>query len=403
MKLLFVHGGEKVKEDKELQLYTDGSYNQEVWNRYLSIFRNVTLVARKDSMLYEADFAKSNFQFFDKNKMNFIQIPNLTSSNQSFFSLAIRKKHNSIIEQAIKEHDFLIARLPSGAGYKAIEYAKKYNKPYLTEVVSCPWDSLWNYNLKGKIIAPFSYFSMKKFVESSPYVMYVTNEFLQSRYPTKGKSINCSDVTLIQFDENVIKKRLEKIQKRDIKSKLIIGTLAAVNVKFKGQQYVIKALGKLKKKGIVNFEYQLVGGGDPSFLKCIAEKYGVSNQVTFLGSIRHEDVFNWLDSIDIYIQPSRQEGLPRALIEAMSRGVPALGADTGGIPELLGGEVVFSNKKHNIGEICSILEEFNNEIMVKQAKRNYKEAKKYDKEFIEMRRKKFLEEFAISGGEKEIE
>ena len=43
----------------------------------------------------------------------------------------------------------------------------------------------------------------------------------------------------------------------------------------------------------------------------------------------------WLDGLDIYIQPSFQEGLPRALVEAMSRGLPALGSSVGGIPELL--------------------------------------------------------------------
>ena len=42
-----------------------------------------------------------------------------------------------------------------------------------------------------------------------------------------------------------------------------------------------------------------------------------------------------LDTCDIYVQPSLQEGLPRALIEAMSRGCPCIGARTAGIPELL--------------------------------------------------------------------
>ena len=49
-------------------------------------------------------------------------------------------------------------------------------------------------------------------------------------------------------------------------------------------------------------------------------------------------VLEWLNDVDIYIQPSRQEGLPRALIEAMSRGCPAFGSTAGGIPELLSPE-----------------------------------------------------------------
>ena len=45
-------------------------------------------------------------------------------------------------------------------------------------------------------------------------------------------------------------------------SKIVIGTAAAVNVKYRGQQYVIEALGELKKQGITNYEYHLVGGGE---------------------------------------------------------------------------------------------------------------------------------------------
>src|SRR5690606_15570335 len=118
-------------------------------------------------------------------------------------------------------------------------------------------------------------------------------------------------------------------------NKIIIGTTAAIDVKHKGQQYVIEALGELKKNGYTKFEYHLVGGGDPAYLKSIAKRHNIEENIHFLGTLPHNKVFEWLDNIDIYVQPSRQEGLPRALIEAMSRGLPAFGANTAGIPELL--------------------------------------------------------------------
>src|SRR5690625_3888191 len=116
-------------------------------------------------------------------------------------------------------------------------------------------------------------------------------------------------------------------------------------------------------------------------------------QVKFLGPMLHKDVFDWLETIDIYVQPSRQEGLPRALIEAMSRAIPAFGANTAGIPELLEDDFIFSNTRNNINEICSILLSYNKRMMLYQAKRNYKESKRYDKSIIESTRNSFFNEF----------
>src|SRR5699024_3636305 len=138
-------------------------------------------------------------------------------------------------------------------------------------------------------------------VKSSSHVVYVTSEFLQKRYPTNGKNTNCSNVSLIEFEKNTLRNRLKNIEDIINRDKIIIGTTAAIDVKYKGQQYVIQALGDLKKKGISNFEYQLVGNGNSSYLKSVAEKNDVVNQVKFVGTMTHDQVFNWLDTIDIYV------------------------------------------------------------------------------------------------------
>lgn len=96
-----------------------------------------------------------------------------------------------------------------------------------------------------------------------------------------------------------------------------------MNLKTKGQHDVIRALGELKKRGDTNYEYQLVGLGDESFLRSIA-KNTMLRMKWFLGGKTHDEVFQWLDNIDIYVQPSYQEGLCRAIVEAMSRGCPVI-------------------------------------------------------------------------------
>jgi glycosyltransferase involved in cell wall biosynthesis len=386
MKLLFAHDV-KIYKYNDKYFDSSGSFSNEILSRYTDIFEEVRFISRQVDSNREKVEALPNLE-----GVEFVGVPNFMSTKTYYKKLeAVR-----IIEQEVKAADCVIARVPSSIGSIAVKFAKKYNKPYLLEVVGCAWDALWNHSLQGKIIAPFKHYATKRIVKDAKYVVYVTNEFLQKKYPTRGKSVNCSDVVLKEFDDTVLKARIDKINDMKENSKIVIGTIGAVNVKYKGQQYVIEALGRLKKQGITKYEYQLVGGGDQTYLKSIAEKFNVADQVKFLGPIPHYKVFDWLDTIDIYVQPSKTEGLPRALIEAMSRGLPAFGAKAGGIPELLESEYIFSNARKNIHEICIILQLFTKEKMIMQAKRNYEEAKKYDRGIIEERRRQFLMEFKNS-------
>lgn len=386
MKVLFCHDGPLRKD--EFNNYYGIAHNDDTFKRYYTIGKELSVairVIKTTKSKAELKFSKITISPF-----RVIECPDISTLKGLFLH---KQKVKEIIASEIKKTDYIVARLPSFIGNIAVDIAKKLEKPYLVEVVACPWDAFWNHSFKGKLVAPFMYLATKKRVRDAKYVVYVTNEFLQKRYPTIGESTNCSNVSLTEFNDDILESRLEKISNMDKQNKIIIGTTAAVDVRYKGQQYVIKALSKLNKKGITNYEYQLVGGGNQSFLKSIANKYNVAEQVKFLGPIPHDEVFKWLDTIDIYVQPSRQEGLPRALIEAMSRGLPAFGAKTGGTPELLDSIFIFSNTRKNIDEICSILELFDKNVMLKQAERNFKEAKKYDKTIIEERRKEFFLDF----------
>jgi phosphatidyl-myo-inositol dimannoside synthase len=65
-------------------------------------------------------------------------------------------------------------------------------------------------------------------------------------------------------------------------------------------------------------------------------RLGIDNEVEFLGSVTAgEPVRRELDRADLFVLPSRAEGVPRAMLEAMARGLPCIGSSIGGIPELL--------------------------------------------------------------------
>ena len=156
----------------------------------------------------------------------------------------------------------------------------------------------------------------------------------------------------------------------------------------------------MKNKGYKNFEYQILGAGDNSYLNEVAIKNNVQNQVKFLGSLQHEKAFTWLkEDLDVYIQPSLQEGLPRSVIEAMSVGVPCIGSDVAGIPELLDSKWVFKRKRNKSEQIANLLLQLNNKILTEQAERNYTEASKYSYDILLKKRKEILEEYKHSIGE----
>lgn len=352
--------------------YSDGGFNDDTWRRYISVFNQVDVIGRVVRTESQGRLHK------------------ITTPNVFIHGTKQLQFNDTLMKKIIKESDVVIARLHSFIGNRAIRYARIYNKPYLIELVACPFEAYWHHGMAGKLVAPYMEFITKKLVRDAQYVIYVTENYLQKRYPTSGISTYCSNVALAEFGNDVIERRISRIKDKCKKEKVVLGTTAAVDQKYKGQQYVIEALGELKKRGVTNYEYQLVGGGDPSYLASVAQKYDVSENIKFLGLLPHEDVFNWLDTIDVYTQPSRQEGLPRALIEAMSRGIPAFGARTAGIPELLEDEFVFSNSNNNINEICKILTSYDKETMVKQATYNFNKSKEYRKEVIENRRYEFL-------------
>ncbi len=291
-------------------------------------------------------------------------------------------KCNSKMETAMKDCDLVVGRCPSIAAYKTADVARKLKKPYFAESMGCAWDAYWNHGVVGKTIAPYMFFKMKQVVWRADYALYVTSEFLQKRYPCKNDSVAASNVLIGKIDESVLEKRVGKNPDKVI----TLMTTAAVNVKYKGQQYVIRAIPKLNELNI-RVKYVLVGEGDDSYLRNEAEKLGASEQVEFKGRMPLDEVFELLDTADIYIQPSLQEGLPRSVIEAMSRGCPVIGAKTAGIPELIDDRFIVRRKSVlDIIDCISKYVNLSNEEKIQISKRNFEEAKKYQETVLDERR-----------------
>lgn len=384
MKLLFAHD-HRFKVDEKGRLFSGGSFSNSVFERYLDVCDELIVVGRCETISCEDT---SGYNPINLRSVTFVPMEN----TNSIAGVLKRPFVQARMDEIVSGCDGVICR-GSALGNMAAKAARRQGKPYLTEVVGCPFDALWNHgSLLGKLYAPYAFLRARLHIWQSDYTIYVTDEFLQKRYPTKGRWIGCSDVSLQEFDERILERRVSKIQNKSELEPIVLGTIGATHVKYKGQHYVIKALAKLKQAGLSNFQYQLVGDGDQGYLKSVAQKYDVTEQVVFLGKLTHQDVFHWLDGIDVYIQPSKTEGLPRALIEAMSRGLPCLGSQAGGIPELLEEDCLFSITRRTVDEIADLLESLTRDSMERQARHNFEESRKYDEVVLNHRRRQFLRE-----------
>lgn len=99
----------------------------------------------------------------------------------------------------------------------------------------------------------------------------------------------------------------------------------------KNHKVIIEALARIKD---INARFYIAGWDMMNgWLERLAEKLGVSEKVTFLGYTRQ--LSEYFEAADIFLFPSLQEGLPVALIEAMSRGLPVVASDIRGTNDLI--------------------------------------------------------------------
>lgn len=102
----------------------------------------------------------------------------------------------------------------------------------------------------------------------------------------------------------------------------------------KGQELVIEAMSKLSKDVLVKTKYHLIGAGPQmQELEDTVVKYNLTENVIFYGT--RNDVQELLKRMDVFILPSKSEGLPMSIIEALRQGMYLVATDTGAIPEMI--------------------------------------------------------------------
>jgi glycosyltransferase involved in cell wall biosynthesis len=385
MKVVFAHDNYFYKGNGE-KVYSEVQFSQSVWTRYLDAFDEVVVAARLREM--PEDKKPESMNLSSRSNVSFVSIPNMSSLSGKITDY---HKCRAILTKVIHDSDALIVRLPSEIGFIAASIAVRLRKPWAVEVVGHVWDSYWNYgSLQGKLYAPIATRVMKRIVKRAPFAIYVTEQYLQELYPCAGMTSYASNVEIIPVSVEVLERRLERIISNT--STLNIGLIGSLYAKYKGIDTALLAIKHSIGK-IPPIQFRILGGGNQAPWLQLVRRLGLEDCVVFCGTLQGNDVSYWLDDIDLYIQPSLTEGLPRALIEAMSRGCPALGSSVGGIPELLNGEYLHPPKQSTSLSNLLIRVLNQKEERIQMARSNFSLSKQYDKPLIDARRNEFWQRF----------
>ncbi len=375
MKLLFIHDHPFYSENGIV--YSGGGLPSFVWRNYLIFFNLVTVYGRKSQHL------KDKKKISSTEFVNFKLTTNYNSFLDAFFKYSLISAE---LKKEIDNTDIVLVRLPSVLGFCAADIAIKNNKKIIVEQVGNAKEAMSTQgSFLGKIAAPFFEAINKRIVKKADYISYVTLSKLQTDYPSPAFQTSISNV-LIERVCNPSDLNLNRFNNQKIK----IGVIGGFDVRYKGQNIVLKAVALLSNEIKKQIELYFVGKGNSEWLLEESKKLGLSNNIKFMGPKESGDeIFQFLKILSIYIQPSFTEGMPRALLESMSMGCPVLGSTVGGIPDVISKEFLHTPGDYRkLSKQINLLIE-NRKLMENEAIRSLETVKPFQKDKLDEKRKAF--------------
>ncbi|MBW4688341.1 MAG: glycosyltransferase family 4 protein [Komarekiella atlantica HA4396-MV6] len=293
----------------------------------------------------------------------------------------------NVAEKAVAEAEAFQLRIPCTIG-AAVYDCLTPQRPFGIEVIADPYDSFAPGSVKHPLRPLFRWWfprQLRRKCADATAALYVTKEALQRRYPCPHYSVGVSDAELPQ---EMLVSTSRPVKSGLCKFTLIqVGTLAQL---YKAPDVLIAAIAVCVQNGL---DLKLVLIGDGKYrpqLEQQAKNLGISDRIHFCGQLSSRDaVRDQLDQADLFVLPSHQEGLPKAMVEAMGRALPVIGSTVGGIPELLPPEDMVSP-----GDVAALANKIREVVtdpqrMAQMSARNLEKAKEYTKAVLRGQRLAF--------------
>jgi glycosyltransferase involved in cell wall biosynthesis len=329
-------------------VWSSAAFPLAFWSRYLDVFEEVSVVARVGSAEPREGDVRS-----DGPRVTFVPVPYYVGPWQY---LAKRRSVGAALRGALEAPGAVIMRVASELANLAWPMLARARRPYALEVVGDPWDAfapgVVRHPLRP-ILRRYFRWHLRRQCTGAAAAAYVTEAALQRRYPLeRGRAAPYSSAFLNPSGtdarpsrafvaSDVVVPEGEPSQRASTSSAsgwrlVFVGSLEQL---YKGPDVLLRALAVCRKRGLPCV-LRLVGDGRcrPK-LEHLALRLGLGEAVQFVGTLpAGEAVFREVGEADLFVLPSRTEGLPRALIEAMALGLPCIATNVGGIPELLAAE-----------------------------------------------------------------
>lgn len=368
----------------------DGKYyfkNQEwyrFYQRYLRVFESLRIANR---VIPEETLKKGRVPVDTSTNIEIHPIPIFHGPVEYFKRyLAVGKA----LRNAVDGCDAAILRLPSTVAQRLAPQVTKKHIPYACEVVFNAKDGYESSsNMLEKILWIEIDRKMRKLCGNADGVSCVTEFQLQKRYYSVKPNSFSSHYSSLELPASFFTGPRQYPNKTPL-------TIAHVSNQIglngrKGEAVVIQALSKLKNKGVV-VNLNFAGDDWDNSSKDIydyAEKLGVRNQVTCVGYLTREALSDFLESSDLFVLPTRAEGLPRVIIEALAKGLPVITTPVSGNPELVSPPflVEYNDVERLSNTIYSLVTD--KSLYSKSSEENYNRSLAYEASSLEVRRDAF--------------
>lgn len=397
--LLFLEYKFYISQDNNL--YAEKVIDKQYLDRYLNVFDEITICARVSKTLI-----KHMPEPLVDNRISIIPLPDKSATGIMMNCKEIAKKISKQCSnyQGKTKVDGLIIRGPSSISYLAYEVYKLTKLPYVVEMVINPKNFFYDrHGLKGWIIGFIGTHIIvnhtKKLCYDANGVCYVTKHILQDSYPSRSIKQGFSDNNYfdayaldVMLDENGFSNNIFYHNKNESFIICHTGWMVGEN---KGHRLVLQVLKHLIDDGL-NCKIKFIGDGPMknSFMT-YAKELGLSDNVVFLGQVNgYTKLQKELATSHLFLFPSRIEGLPRAIVEAMANSLPVVSFDNDGIPELINSR--YLAHVGDIEKLYTLTKMFyeNEELRVMVANENFYKAHDYKTEIFDKTRRDFFIKFS---------